>query len=95
LSKRRSLLLLAAQLSLAAAVYSFIWAYYIRSLPQGKIGVVFRQFSPEGRRLDLIRVAIGSFDFDGQLEIRHVLRVDVLNIPGDNAQIIRGGDRIY
>jgi sigma-B regulation protein RsbU (phosphoserine phosphatase) len=57
---RRLLLLLAALLSLAAAVYSFIWAYYIRSLPQGRIGVVLRQYSPEEKRLDLIRISIGS-----------------------------------
>ena len=57
---RRLLLLLAALLSLTALVYSFIWAYYIRSLPQGRIGVVIRQYSPEETRLDLIRVNIGS-----------------------------------
>lgn len=60
LSKRRALLLLAALLTLSAAVYSCIWGYYIRSLPQGRIGVVFRQFSPEVKQLDLMRVAAGS-----------------------------------
>ena len=57
---RRLLLLLAALLSLTAAVYSFIWAYYIRSLPQGAIGVVFEAPSQASRQLDLIRVSPGS-----------------------------------
>jgi membrane-associated protease RseP (regulator of RpoE activity) len=56
---RRLLLLLAALLSLTAAVYSFIWAYYIRSLPQGAIGVVFPP-AQGSRQLDLIRVSPGS-----------------------------------
>ena len=59
-SKRRSLLLLAALLTLAVAVYSFIWAYYIRSLPQSRIGVVLRQYSSEEKHLDLVRVSIAS-----------------------------------
>jgi S1-C subfamily serine protease len=42
------------------AVYSFIWAYYIRSLPQGTIGVVFQPPSQGSRQLDLIRVSPGS-----------------------------------
>ncbi|MGC2612528.1 MAG: SpoIIE family protein phosphatase, partial [Terracidiphilus sp.] len=59
-SKRHSLLLLAALLTLAVAVYSFIWAYYIRSLPQSRIGVVLRQYSSEEKQLDLVRVSTGS-----------------------------------
>jgi len=57
---RRLLLLLAVLLSLTAAVYSFIWGYYIRSLPQGAIGVVFQAPSQGSRQLELVRVAPGS-----------------------------------
>jgi len=59
-SKRHSLLLLAALLTLAVAAYSLIWAYYIRSLPQSRIGDLLRQYSSEERQLALVRVSNAS-----------------------------------
>lgn len=59
-TRRWLLLSLAALLTFAATVYSCIWAYYIRSLPQSRIGVTFRPFSPESGQLDVIRVSTGS-----------------------------------
>ena len=54
------LMLLAALLTLAVAVYGFIWADYIRSLPQSRIGIVLRQYSSQEKQLDLVRVSIAS-----------------------------------
>lgn len=48
---------LAALLTLATGIYSCFWAYYIRTLPQGRIGVVFRPLSPERRRLEVVSVS--------------------------------------
>ena len=56
----RPLLLLAVLFAVATAVYSCIWIYYIRLLPQSTIGVAFRPFSPQRKQLDLVRVSPGS-----------------------------------
>jgi len=56
----RPLVLLAALFALATAIYSCIWVYYIRILPQNAIGVAFRPFSPERKQLHLVRVSHGS-----------------------------------
>jgi len=55
-STRWLLFLLAALFAIATAVYSCIWIYYIRILPQSTIGVVFRPFSPERKHLELVHV---------------------------------------
>ena len=60
LTRRRSLESLAVLLTLVTAIYSGIWAYYIRLLPQGTIGVTFRPFSPGGKNLEVIRISTGS-----------------------------------
>lgn len=67
LPTRRSLMLLAALLTFATGVYSCIWAYYIRTLPQGRIGVVFRPFSPDLRRLEVVSVSADSPAEQGEL----------------------------
>ncbi len=67
LSTRRSLLLLAALLTLVTAVYSGFWAYYIRTLPQSTIGVAFRPFSPLRHQIELVSVAKGSPAEEGGL----------------------------
>ena len=59
-SSPRPLLLLAALFAIATAVYSCIWIYYIRLLPQSTIGVAFRPFSPERKQLELVGVFPGS-----------------------------------
>ena len=51
---------LAALLTLATGVYSCIWAYYIRTLPQGRIGVAFRPFSPGRQPLEVVSVSAVS-----------------------------------
>ena len=40
----------------AASLYSCVWAYSIRSLPQGRIGVVFRPVTRQHPRLELVSV---------------------------------------
>jgi hypothetical protein len=59
-TRRWLILSLAALLTLATAVYSCIWAYYIRTLPEGRIGVTFSPFLQGSQELDLIRVSPGS-----------------------------------
>src|ERR1017187_7959062 len=54
-TRRWLILSLAALLTLATAVYSCIWAYYIRTLPEGRIGVTFSPFLQGSQELDLIR----------------------------------------
>ena len=56
----RPLLLLAVLFAVATAVYSCIWIYYIRLLPQSTIGVAFRPFSLQRKQLELVRVSPGS-----------------------------------
>jgi sigma-B regulation protein RsbU (phosphoserine phosphatase) len=50
-------LLLAALFAIATALYSGIWTYYIRILPQSVVGVAFRSFSPDLKQFYLVRVS--------------------------------------
>lgn len=59
-SPRRLLAFLAVLFALTTAVYSCIWAYYIRLLPQSTIGVAFQPFSPEMKQLYLVSVSLRS-----------------------------------
>jgi sigma-B regulation protein RsbU (phosphoserine phosphatase) len=59
-NRSKLFLWLAVLFVLADAAYSCIWAYYIRSLPQSRIGVVFRPFQPGVERLTIISVSPAS-----------------------------------
>ena len=59
-SRSKLLLWLAALFVLADAAYSCIWAYYIRSLPQSRIGIVFRPLRLGFERLTIVSVSPAS-----------------------------------
>jgi sigma-B regulation protein RsbU (phosphoserine phosphatase) len=58
--RSRLLLWVAIAFVTAASLYSCVWAYYIRMLPQGQIGVVLRPVARKQPRLELVSVAAGS-----------------------------------